>query len=130
MKTGAIIFGVIVIACGLMLADFSDNLTNVYGENTEVQEIYTPKEFFQSMKVLMSGESLTDVTMDHFSPEEQAEIARYTGGMPLEEYTVNFCKYYGTSDYYEMKASIEDSNPEQDMTFLFLFFEQIAAHCD
>lgn len=130
MKYTAFVFIGIALVLGAMMADFSENTQEIYGENTKVEEIYTPKDFWENIMGWFSGnKNLMDVSYDDFTPEEQKMIKSFTGGRPIEEFTENFCLVYGTSEYYEMKASIQDTNPEQDFTALFLFFEQISAFC-
>ena len=131
MKYTAFAFIGIALVLGMMMADFNQNAQEVYGGNTEVEELYTPKDVWQDIKQwFSSGKNLTDLSYDDFTPEEQEMIRAFTGGQPIEEYTTQFCQTYGTYDYYEMKASIEDSNPDKDMTGLFFFFDQIALACD
>ena len=130
MKYTAFAFIGIALVLGVMMVEFNQNATEVYGVDTEVQELYTPKDFWQDIQAWFSGgKSLTDISYDDFSPEEQEMIKAFTGGQPIEQYTRTFCKAYGTYDYYEMKVSIEDNNPGKDLTGLFLFFDQIAATC-
>ena len=131
MKYTAFVFIGVALLLGAMMADFSSNTQEIYGENTTVEELYTPKDFWENITGWFSGDKkLSDISYDDFTPEEQEVIKSFTGGRPIDEFTESFCKIYGTAEYYEMKISIQDSNPEKDYSALFLFFEQISAFCD
>ncbi len=130
MKYSLFAFLGIALVLGAMMVEFNQNAEEVYGESTQVEELYTPKDFWQNIQSWFSGsKKVTDISYDDFTPEEQKLIMAYTNGRPVEEFTREFCQMYGTNEYYEMKASIEDNNPDQDFTALFFFFEQIAATC-
>lgn len=131
MKYTAFVFVGIALLLGVMMADFNSNAQEIYGTNTTVDELYTPKDFWQDIQDWFSGgKKLSDISYDDFTPEEQEVIRSFTGGKPIDEFTVNFCKNYGTQDYYAMKVLIQDANPENDYSTLFIFFEEISAFCD